>query len=161
MAQLILSGVPYGQRISKCDEQSHQIISRFYTPSKNEADVYKQRFGNRMYYSLVVRNKSGKVFCDINGRSGAYFAITLVFENEYVMDDDKISKWLIMTYNNFVENRITQETPDGNRRFLTKDLDSHHAYVRQGMIELIKNNPEIQFTTAPLPNLQNTNPRDL
>ncbi|MBO7508656.1 MAG: hypothetical protein J6T57_00035 [Alphaproteobacteria bacterium] len=159
MAEVILFGVPYGFQNSECDADSADFLGTFYIPRKQEFTMNTTRRKNKVYYSFLVNEKPGALFNDINGRPGSFFGISLVFDNKYVTDTNRLNKLFATAYNKYVKNHIIQEYPNGNRRWLTRDLDAAIKYVGTGMQHLIDTVPELQLSdiVKPLPQIQPQN----
>jgi len=145
MAQIYLFGVPKGFQNSTCDANTADFLAYFYAPRKNEMSLDIQRRGNKMYYSFLVDAKNEHFFSDINGRAGSFLGLSLVLENKYITDKERLKKLFLAVYDQYIKNQIIQEYPNGNRKWLTQDMDAAIKHVANGMQHLINNTPELNI----------------
>ena len=156
---IILHGVPDGHQVSKCDEQTSAFLSLFYNNSKGIQTSIKRRPNNDVVYTYAVYGEPGHPFTDYNGRIGSYFAISLIFHNQYASDSNKIFNLLQATYDQYVKNEIIQESDNGVRKWMYRTLDipgdKITEYVVKCIDRLIKRRPEeFRIQTLPLPPMQ-------
>lgn len=166
MAELVVFGIVQGEEVSKCDDATKNFVGLFYSPHKSGVlKNYSRRPNNDMIYTYVVYENEGKKFITAGGRSGSHFGMSLVFHGTYVEDANKVFQLLEKTYDEYVKNKIIQETPDGNRKWLYSSLatpgDEIAIYLSKGLARIMKQNPELNLDdkVRPLPPLQNQTQR--
>lgn len=154
MAELYLFGVPLGFQNSACDADTANFLGLFYDGmNKNEMVLNITRRKNKVFYSFLVNEKPGHSFCDINGRPGSFFGMSLVFDNRYVTDTERLKKMFLAAYNKYVKDQIIQEFSNGNRKWLTENMDTAAKHVANGMQNLMRDVPELSLNNIvkPLP----------
>ena len=161
MAELIVFGVPYGFQTSKCDNETANFLSFFYSTWKpGEEFVVRRRVDNSVHYIFLIHEKPNNVFIDADGRSGSFFGMDLAFKNHYVTDSNKVDKLLRLLYETYVKGEIIEELPNGSRRHKFKDFvvggnDFIGEYLVKGMQKLLKEHPELNLDIRPLPPIKN------
>lgn len=168
MSELVMFGVSKGWSNSACDTQTKNFIKLFYG-TWNPGTEFKviRRPNNKMHYVLLVHENPGSTFQDANGRSGSFFGMSLIFDNKYVQDANKVRQLLEATYKYYIKNKIIKESENGVRRWMVPALsvpgDTISHSVANGMMKILQYNPEfhraLQADTRPLPPLQNQKQR--
>lgn len=162
MVSFYIFGVPNGFDSSKCGEDTLNFLQTFYVPH-TPGFQFKviRRHNNDVHYVFLVYENSGKVFADVNGRSGSFFGISLVLHNQYLSDANKVEKLMRITYDRYVKNQIIKEDTNGVRKFIIPSLNSPDDrvvnYVAKGFTQIIQQNPELNLAgdIKPLPPLTN------
>lgn len=157
MADLVIHGIVNGQEVSKCSENMHVFCDSFYTLDKGIKKDIRRLVGNRMAYSYIVYEEPNRKFLSYTGRSGSYFGMTLILENQQVANPDALFQVLEATYNNYVKDKIIQDKTPGPRKWLyptlTDSNDTVANYVATGFQRILKQNPGVVIF-QPLPPLQ-------
>ena len=158
MARLIVFGVPQGFDDSNCDLKTHNFLMSFYAPHKPgiQMKVFR-RPGNEIHYVFLVYENPGSVFLDANGRSGSFFGMSIVLDNKYIGNKDNVYKLFQETYDKHIKNQIIIENNSVRKHKYAGKMNAIHDYILKNMIEIMKNNPELNFTNDyhPLPPPQN------
>ena len=162
MAELIIHGVPNGHQVSKCDKDMVDFFGLFYDNSDG-IKTKVSRKNNDVIYNYLVYGKTGANFGDYNGRPGSYFGMSLVFHNRCAVDSNQVFNLLKTVYDNYVKNKIIQESPNGARKWLYQNIetpgDEIATYLAKGMNQIIQVHPELTPKTQTLPPLQNLKQR--
>ena len=104
MAGFYVFGVPRGEQMSKCDENTRLFLQRFY--DSNRTGVHKKTFyrnGNETHYVFLVYPNDGAHFMDADGRSGSYFGMDFVLYGKYCTNPIKIFNLMQETYKQYVK----------------------------------------------------------
>ena len=108
-----------------------------------------RRPNNSVHYLFMVYENKDMTFCDVDHRSGSFFGIDVMSQNQYITDTNKLLKLFQLTYDKYVKNKIVDETPNGVRkhRFKTFNDDSNTiaTYVANGMNTSVKEKPELNI----------------
>ena len=166
MIGVILFGVPKGFDTSKCDINMRRFLERFYVPHNPGIEMKVVRdANNNVHYLFMVYENKDMAFCDFDGRSGSFFGIDVMLQNQYVTDTNKLLNLFQATYDNYVKNKIIDETPNGVRKHKFKTFDNGDnaiaTYVANGMNTLVKERPELNIfeDIRQLPPVQNQTQR--
>lgn len=131
MAGFYVFGVPNGEQTSKCDENTRLFLQRFYVT--NRTGVYKNTFyrkgGNEAHYVFLVYPDKGAHFMDANGCSGSYFGMDFVLYGKYSTNPTKVFNLLQETYNQYVKDKVIQEFPNGNKKWLIDNLVANNYKI--------------------------------
>ena len=130
MAGFYVFGVPDGEQMSKCAENTRLFLQRF--DVTNRTGIHKNTFyrkGNEAHYVFLVYPDNGAHFMDANGRSGSYFGMDFVLHGKYSINPIKIFNLLQETYNQYVKGNIIQEFPNGNKKWLISNLDENNDKI--------------------------------
>lgn len=156
MAEFIVHGIVKGQEVSQCKDESRTFCEGFYTNDKGIKKDIRRLVGNRMAYSYLVYEDTNRKFLSYIGRSGSYFGMTLIVENQQVENPDVLFKVLEATYNNYVKDKIIQDEPSAPRKWLYPTLldsnDTVADYIGKGFEQTLKQNPGL-LKYQPLPPL--------
>lgn len=151
MAGVFVFGVPKGEQISKCDEKTRQFLGTFYVP--NRTGIHRKMYrrpGNEMHYVLLFYPNPGAKFLDADGRSGSYFGIDFVLYGKYAGNPTKVFDMLQATYDEFIKNEIIQEFPNGNKKWMTANLDANNdeiaRYVGDKISHLLQTRREFNLS---------------
>ena len=150
MADIILFGVPKGFDTSRCSNDTRAFLERFYAPHEPGTEMKViRRLDNSVHYLFMVYENEDRVFCDVDGRSGSFFGIDVMLQNQYITDTNKLLKLFQLTYDRYIKNKIIDETPNGLRKhkFRTFDDDNNTiaTYVANSMNALVKEKPELDI----------------
>lgn len=150
MANLVLFGVPYGFRTSKCKNEDAEFLGLFYVPNKPGTYLkVLRRPDNTIHYVFLMYEKPNAVFLDSNGRSGSFFGIDLSLKGQSITNTQVLSKLFQKIYDEYVKGKIIQEFPNGNRKYLINDFDNKNdtwaTYVVNGMNTIMQQNPELNL----------------
>lgn len=134
MAGLFVFGVPKGEQTSKCDEKTKQFLSSFYLNNRTgiQRKMYRKP-GNEMHYVLLVYPDAGAKFLDADGRSGSFFGIDFVMYGKYAGNPTKVFNMLQATYDEYVKNKVIQEFPNGNKKWMTANLDANNDEIAKNI----------------------------
>ena len=96
---------------------------------------------------LSVYPENNKKFLDINGNNVGFFCIDFVTEKSKIINPIQMRALLQKTYEIYVKNKLVQEMPDGNRKFMVSDLKSPNNQIAQsiydGLMNITKTNSEL------------------
>ena len=150
MAGIIVFGVPKGFDTSKCDIDTRRFLERFYAPHAPGTEMKVVRMANNsVHYLFMVYENEGKTFIDVDGRSGSFFGIDVMLQNQYITDTNKLLKLFQLTYDRYVKNKIIEERPNGARKHIFRtfndDGNTIATYVANGMNTLVKERPELNI----------------
>lgn len=120
---LIVHGIPMGQKIWGKLGDDKQYIQSFYGPKWDAPEVMKVdtiTFGGTTYcyYSFVV----GQNVCDQQGRAGGYFALTLRI-NAYYADIQNVYNILKVAYDKMCVGNCIQVS-NGTTKFIIADFQN-------------------------------------
>ena len=137
MVKLFLYGTPDGFSCSECGEKDRALLEGCSVRNQNGNILYGKRMDNgNVYYNYSIYPEKGKIFTDRNGKAGSFFGMAMVFENQEVKDTKKLEKLFKEVYKNYVKDRIVQDLPNGDKRYLIETLnipgDAIGRYVAQG-----------------------------
>ena len=150
MARFLLCGVPLGFSCSECPQEDRKVLETNYADGHygDQLQIVRLPNGN-MYYNYLMYPPKGRFFADAAGRSGAFFCMSLVVQNQIVNDTDKLIKLFQKTYQEYVKDKIITEQNDGNKKFLVSNLrpkgDGLAIAVGQGFMDIMKKNPELNI----------------
>lgn len=159
MAEILLFGVPHGQDISKTpNSDARNVLESFYDGRFTGVKTKTiRRPNNDVHYVFVIYEEPGKNFNDYNGRPGSHFGISLIFNNQYSTNPDKIFKLLQTVYDDYIKNKIIQEFPNGNKKWLYPAISNEiDTYVVKCLQYVLKTKPELNIWSdlQPLPPIQ-------
>lgn len=166
-AGVVVFGVPCGFDTSNCPPEIRDFLQGFYVPhtTGTEIQVIRRNDNSMHYVFLVYETNSDVCFVDVNGRSGSFFGIDVMFKNRYLPNTEKLEKLFDLTYERYVKNQIIQESPNGLRKHMFSRFGSEDNrianHVSNGMNKLVKEHPELNIfqDVRPLPPLQNNRQR--
>ena len=149
MVKLFLYGTPDGFSCSECGEKDRALLEGYSVRNQNGNILYGKRMDNgNVYYSYSIYPEKGKIFTDRNGKAGSFFGMAMVFENQEVKDTKKLEKLFKEVYKNYVKDRIVQDLPNGDKKYLVSSLninsDAIGRYVAQGAAVEIQTNSEFK-----------------
>ena len=150
MAGIIVFGVPKGFDTSRCDINTRSFLERFYVPHNPGTEMKIVRGpNNSVHYLFMVYENKDMAFCDVDGRSGSFFGIDVMLQNQYITDTNKLLKLFQLTYDKYVKNKIVDETPNGVRKHKYRRFDVGNneiaTYVANSMNALVKERPELNI----------------
>ena len=151
MAYLVMHGVPHGFQSTKCSENIQTRLEKFYTYSQSGTQQYATRWLNNTIYSYVVYDN----VISHSGRPGSQFGISIVFPNEFVVNQGTIFKILKLIYETHIKNKIVKENPNGQKQWLYSNINTPEMteYIRNCANDILAKHPDLDFTTQPLPPL--------
>ncbi|MBR3511091.1 MAG: hypothetical protein IKN73_03445 [Alphaproteobacteria bacterium] len=146
MSRLIVFGSPNGFSSSDCSDAEIEFFQKFNTERNGiQIRMYMRPDGN--HNILSVYPEKGKSFFDINGNNVGFFCIDFVSEKNQIMNPMQMQSLLKKTYEMYIKNRLIQETPDGDRKFLITSLKSQNNQIANDIynciLNIIKTNPEL------------------
>ena len=150
MSRFILYGVPLGFSCSDCPKEDYKYLELNYVDNRKENQIHIQRLpSGNTYYSYLMYPSEGRLFSDAAGRSGAFFGMSIVLQDQVITDINKLTKLFQKTYQYYVKDKIIKELPNGNKKFLVCSLrskdDTLAVQVGKGLMEIMKNNPELNI----------------
>lgn len=149
MAGFYVFGVPMGQSISKCDAKTNQFLEMFYIKDTGTKMKIFQRPNGEIFYVFLKYAEPGKNFADFNNRGGSHFGMAFVLNNQQITNTQKLYNLFQATYDKYVKNKIIQEFPNGNKKWLVDTVDdktdSVATMLANGFMDLAKNNPELNI----------------
>lgn len=164
MAELILHGVVSGHQVSKCDKNLRGFFDIFYSLHKPGITTNVSRHLNYTIYNFIVYENPGQSFGSYDGRNGSYFGMSLVFQNQFVPNQESVFRLLQKTYDDYVKNKIIKEYPNGRRQWMYPNLDTDGdeiaVYVSKGLAKILKDYPEYNLKLEPLPPISRQSERD-
>lgn len=151
MARFILYGVPSGFSCSECSNEEYNFLELNYVGNRKGNQLHVQHLQNGdTCYSYLMYPQDGCSFSDIDGRRGSFFGMSLILKDQIITDLNKLTKLFQKTYQDYVKDKIIQEQPNGNKKFLVGSLrsegDKLAIQVGQGFVEIMKNNPELNLS---------------
>ena len=159
MVRLVLFGVPSGFSCSECPKEDSRFLESNYVDNRKGNQLHIERLpSGSIYYSYLMYPPEGRFFTSEEGRAGSFFGMSIVLKDQVITDINKLTKLFQKTYQEYVKDKIIKELANGNKKFLVYDLrpknDAIAKYVAQGLVNIIKNNPELNV----FKDLQNYNP---
>jgi len=150
MARLVLYGVPLGFSCSECPREDYRFLELNYVGNRKGNQLHIQRLpSGSVYYSYLMYPPEGKFFSDSNGRAGAFFGMSIVMQDQVITDINKLAQLFQKTYQEHVKDKIIKEFPNGNKKFIVNSLrsndDRYAIQVGRGMVDIMKNNPELNI----------------
>ena len=148
MSRLVLYGVPLGFSCSECPRDDYEFLRLNYIDGRHDNQLHIQRLpSGNIYYSYLMYPSEGKKFSDAAGRTGAFFGMSIVLQNQVITDINKLTQLFQKTYQDYVKDKIIKELPNGNKKFIVSNLhtknDEIAIQVGRGLMNIIKNNPEL------------------
>ena len=131
MAGFYVFGVPNGEQMSKCDENTRLFLQRFYVT--NRTGIHKNTFyrkGNEAHYVFLVYPDNGAHFMDANGRSGSYFGMDFVLHGKYSINPIKIFNLLQETYNQ-IKSNVEDDTKKDIFNYRRNEYELHYHCFRK------------------------------
>lgn len=143
MAHIILFGTPGKFSHSDLKGVRTEFLSKYIGDYSDM--VSKQSFdANGSHYILLIYQNSGKQFLDTQGNPGCFLGIDLVIPDKKFFNPSTVRALLIKTYETYIKDKLVQELPNGDRKFIVSSLDDKMADdVYTGLMNITKTNPEL------------------
>lgn len=143
MAHIILFGTPGSFSHSDLKGVRTEFLSKYIGDYSDM--VSKQSFDvNGSHYILLVYQNSGKQFLDQQGNPNCFLGIDLVIPDKKFLNPVIARNLLIKTYETYIKDKMVQELPNGDRKFMVSYLDDKMAdEVYTGLMNITKTNPEL------------------
>lgn len=148
MADLVIFGTPKGNQTSQCDADTQKLINTFSIPRTGVHNKMFFRSNNTAHYVLLIYPNPNAKFISADGNENSMFGMDFILRNHTAVNPAKIFNLLQTTYEQYVKNKIIQESPNGDKKWLCNNIATPDNKIAQsindGMQNLIKNNPEFQ-----------------
>jgi hypothetical protein len=149
LANLVIFGIPYGQQTSVCDAKTAHFLEQFYVKRHGiHTKAFSRPNGENHYVFLVYPDENNK-FMDADGRTGSHFGMDLILKNQYSLNPERIYNLLREIYEHHIKGKVIQEFPNGNKKWIEKDLRANNDKIAQDageeMSKLIQTDPRFNF----------------